>query len=406
MKSVDHGRDKVPVALQVAAAWSWRLLVVAVLLGAAVWVITPIQGIVIAIFLALLLNVLLTPLVGILRNRWHWNKSLAAAVGLLVGIFVVIGLLALALEQLIRSVPALIQQTAEGMSSLIEWFSDTWFGNQSGQTQTWLNTVQEEITNAAKDNGATIATEAIGFAASAVGILTSALVMLFVLFFLLRDGRTIWIWLIRMLPGDARNPINEAAIRGWVTLGGYVRTQVEVAAINAVGIGVGALVLRVPLALPIAVLVFLGSFIPIIGSFVAGTVAVFVALVNNGPTTAIIMLIVVLVVMQLEGHVLQPWLMSSAVSIHPVAVVLAVAVGTIVGGIPGALFAVPLVSFCNVVALYLHGHDTMPKLATLQYRPGGPPGSLDQQIKASYRIIPGWEVKEEVDFETGEEELD
>ncbi len=406
MKNIDRERDKVPTVLQIAAAWSLRLLIVGVLLAAVVWIAAPIREIVVAIFLALLLNVLLTPLVGVLRNRWHWNKSLAAGAGLLVGIFVVIGLLALALDQLIRSVPTLVQETAEGISSLIDWFGGTWLGSQSDQVQTWLDSMQDEIMNAAKDNGATIATEAVSFAASTVGVLAAALIMLFVLFFMLRDGRSIWIWFLRMLPSEARNPINEAAIRGWVTLGGYVRTQVQVAAINAIGIGLGALILRVPLAVPIAVLVFLGSFIPIIGSFVAGTVAVFVALVNNGPTTAIIMLIVVLVVMQLESHVLQPWLMSSAVSIHPVAVVLSVAVGTIVGGIPGALFAVPLVSFCNVVALYLHGHDTMPKIATLQNRPGGPPGSLEEQIKSSYRIIPGWEVKEEVDFEAGELEAD
>jgi len=406
VKNIDRERDKVPTVLQIAAAWSLRLLIVGVLLAAVVWIAAPIREIVVAIFLALLLNVLLTPLVGVLRNRWHWNKSLAAGAGLLVGIFVVIGLLALALDQLIRSVPTLVQETAEGISSLIDWFGGTWLGSQSDQVQTWLDSMQDEIMNAAKDNGATIATEAVSFAASTVGVLAAALIMLFVLFFMLRDGRSIWIWFLRMLPSEARNPINEAAIRGWVTLGGYVRTQVQVAAINAIGIGLGALILRVPLAVPIAVLVFLGSFIPIIGSFVAGTVAVFVALVNNGPTTAIIMLIVVLVVMQLESHVLQPWLMSSAVSIHPVAVVLSVAVGTIVGGIPGALFAVPLVSFCNVVALYLHGHDTMPKIATLQNRPGGPPGSLEEQIKSSYRIIPGWEVKEEVDFEAGELEAD
>ena len=194
-----------------------------------------------------------------------------------------------------------------------------------------------------------------------------------------------WIWFLRTLPQRWRDETNEAGIRGWVTLGWYIRTQLKVAAIDAAGIGLGALVLGVPGAVPITVLVFFFAFIPIIGAFTSGAVAVLLALVNNGLTSAIIMFFVVLIVQQLEGNVLHPWLMASAVSLHPVAVVLAVTGGGVVAGIAGAIFAVPLLAFLNVTIMYLHGHDMYPQLATDAKRPGGPPGTLEQQIAASYR---------------------
>jgi len=316
-----------------------------------------------------------------------------------VGVIVIAVIVWLALDQLIRKIPSLAEQTLQGIYALLDWIDESWVGSQFDQVSDLVTELQNDLLNAAKDNSAYLAGEALNFATSAVGLLLSALVVIFTLFFLLRDGRGIWIWVVRLLPTKARNPINEAAIRGFITLGGYVRTQMQVAAINAIGIGLGAVILKVPLAIPIALLVFLGSFIPIIGAFVSGAVAVFVALVNNGFTNAIIMLIVVIVVMQLESHVLQPWLMSHAVSIHPLAVVLSVTVGTVVAGIPGALFAVPLVSFVNVVVLYLHGHDTMPLVAEKDDRPGGPPGSLDSQVESSYRVIPGWEQKRLIDEE-------
>ena len=163
--------------------------------------------------------------------------------------------------------------------------------------------------------------------------------------------------------------MHQAGRRGLVTLGAYTRTQILVAAVDAVGIGLGAAILQVPLALPLAVLVFLGSFIPIVGAVVTGSVAILVALVSNGPASAIWMLAVVLLVQQIEGHVLQPFLMGHAVSLHPVAVLLSVAAGSFVAGIVGALFAVPIAATLNTVLLYLHGHDKFPQLGTDDHVP-------------------------------------
>lgn len=361
-----------------------------------VWLMAPIREIVVAVLLAGLLSVLLSPFVGMLRRKAHLGRTFSAVLGLLLGILIVGGLLSIAVNQLLRQLGNLAEDTVEGIETLITWINDGPLGSQSYRVEDLLGGLQDQILSLLRSNGSFLASEAWTIASSAVGLIAAGLIMLFCLFFFLRDGRSMWIWFVRMLPTSARVPAHEAGIRGWVTLGGYVRTQVQVAGIDALGIGIGAFALGLPLAVPITVLVFFGSFIPIFGAFISGSVAIFIALVNNGPTSAVIMFVIVLAVQQLEGHVLQPWMMSSAVSIHPVAVVLSVAVGTIVAGIPGALFAVPLVAFINVVMLYLHGHDSLPQLTLDENRPGGPPGSLHEQIEASYQRKGFVPVKDEV----------
>jgi predicted PurR-regulated permease PerM len=189
---------------------------------------------------------------------------------------------------------------------------------------------------------------------STVGhVATGAVLALFILLCTLADGGGIWRWVVRLFPRRARGDVDGAGRAGWATVVTYARTQLLVATIDAIGIGLGAFLLGVPLAIPIGVLVFLGAFVPFVGAIVTGTLAVFLALVYNGPWIALWMLVVVLGVQQLEGHVLQPLLMGSAVKVHPLAVVLVVAGGAMIAGIPGALFAVPLAAFVNVVAVYL-----------------------------------------------------
>ena len=187
---------------------------------------------------------------------------------------------------------------------------------------------------------------------------------MFTLLFFLKDGPVIWAWLVRLLPAPARSRAHEAGRRGAVTLAAFTRTQILVALIDAIGIGLGALILGIPLALPLAVLVFLASFIPFVGAVATGAIAVLVALVDQGVGTALIMLGVVLLVQQIEGNVLQPLLLGHAVSLHPVAVLLSVTAGSLSAGIVGALLAVPFVATLNTVVLYLHGRDKFPELGT------------------------------------------
>ncbi|HSU08200.1 MAG TPA: AI-2E family transporter, partial [Pseudonocardia sp.] len=177
--------------------------------------------------------------------------------------------------------------------------------------------------------------------------LTQTLLVLFTLIFFLYDGPRIWHFLLRAAPDRVQTRVDVAGRRGLAALVSYVRATAAVAVVDAVGIGIGLWIVGVPLVIPLATLVFLGAFIPIIGAVVAGGVAVMIALVAQGLVSALIVLGVVIAVMQLESHVLQPLLLGRAVKLHPLAVVLSIATGLLVGGIAGALLAVPLLAVLN-----------------------------------------------------------
>jgi predicted PurR-regulated permease PerM len=201
--------------------------------------------------------------------------------------------------------------------------------------------------------------------------------VMFILFFFLRDGKRIWDWIVGLAPRRARSPIRGAAERAWWTLGGYVRATVLVAFVDAIGIGTGVAILRVPLALPLAALVFLGAFIPVVGATVTGAVAVLVALVTVGPVKALIALGIVIAVQQLEGHVLQPLIMGRAVALHPLAVILSIASGVVIAGIIGGLVAVPILAVLNTAIRYLYQHPEGTPTADRE-PPGTEPADKDQ----------------------------
>ena len=188
---------------------------------------------------------------------------------------------------------------------------------------------------------------------TAADVATGVLLTLFTLLFFLMEGERIWLFVVGLFPKDAREAVNGAGRAGWKSLGAYVRVQILVAAIDAIGIGLGAAILGVPLAIPLGVLVFLGSFIPVIGALFSGAVAVLLALVALGPVQALIMLGIVLLVQQVESHILQPLIMGKAVSLHPLAVIFSVAGGSMIFGAVGALFAVPTLAVVNSVVRYL-----------------------------------------------------
>ena len=375
----------VPLTLRVAADWSWRMLVIAVAFAGIVFVISKIQIIVVPAAIAVLLAVLLEPLLRLLFIKLHFPRTLAATLTLLIGLGVVTAMISVATTQLASELPNLISRTKDGIDEGIQWLA-------TGPLQLDTNTVsdlwtqaQEQIQNYARKNASWLASNALGTMSAVASAFTGVLTALFCLFFFLKDGRKIWQWFLRLLPRSARNPLNEAAIRGWVTLGAYTRTQCLVAAIDAIGIGGGAFIIGVPLAIPLGMLVFLAAFVPILGAIISGMMAVAIALVDKGFTTAVVMVIIILVVQQLESNLLQPALMSNAVSLHPVAVLLAVAAGGASVGIIGAVFAVPLLAFINTTVLYLKGYDSFIRLNYQQDRPGGPPGLLDKELAESSR---------------------
>jgi predicted PurR-regulated permease PerM len=345
----------VPFGLRMAAAWSWRLIVVIAGFYVLLYAAAYIAVVVVPVIVALLLAALLQPgAAGLVRRGWP--RSLAASAMLLVGLAVVAGIITLVIERFNAGFSDLADQVSEGIGEVQSLIVRT-FPITRGQLEEAVAQLQENLV----DNQDTLASGALTTAATVGEVFTGIVLALFTLFFFLKDGRSIWLWLVGLFPADSRAYLDEAARRSWRTLISYVRATVVVAMVDAVGIGIGLAILGVPLVIPLAALVFLGAFVPIIGSFLAGSVAVLVALVSNGPITALIALAIVVTVMQLEGHVLQPLLLGRAVRVHPLAVVLAIAAGLLIGGIFGALIAVPAVACVNVAGTYLSRRHEGPR---------------------------------------------
>lgn len=338
----------IPSGFQLAAAYAWRFLVIAAAIGVGIWLVIQLKLLVIPLLIAILITALVWPaFAGMLRLRFP--RWLAIAITVLGTAAIVTGLLWLAIWQITREWSSVQTRTIEAIQQFRQYLIDgplhlteTQIDDLLAQAWTFIQQQAELLWSGALAIGTTVG-----------HVATGALLTIFILLTLLADGAGIWRWTTRLFPRAARPAVDGAGRAGWVTVANYARTQLLVATIDAIGIGLGAFLLGVPLAIPIAVLVFLGSFIPIVGAVVTGALAVFLALVYNGPWIALWMLVVVLGVQQLEGHVLQPLLMGSAVKVHPLAVVLVVAGGALIAGIPGALFAVPLAAFVNVVAVYL-----------------------------------------------------
>ncbi|MFD2028042.1 AI-2E family transporter [Promicromonospora aerolata] len=346
----------VPPAIRAAASWSWRMLLIGAFIAAALWLLTLLKTIVIPVAVALLLTIMLTPVRRLLNERLRLPRGLSAGLSLVGLILVVAGLITLAGQSIANGFADLTAQAISGFEELWAQLSSQ-FGLEEQ-----LNSYSQDILDQLEAQQGAIVSGALGAAATAGSVLVGALIALFCTFFFLHDPRGIWTWIVGLLPQSSRERVNQAGRRGAVTLAAYTRTQILVAAVDAVGIGIGAVFFVPSLALPISILVFVGSFVPVVGAIVTGAIAVVVVLVSNGWVAALIMLGVVLLVQQIESHALQPFLMGQAVSLHPVAVILAVAAGSYAAGIVGALFAVPLAAVLNTVILYLNGHDKFPEL--------------------------------------------
>jgi predicted PurR-regulated permease PerM len=365
----------VPRGLRVAAAWTWRLVLLALAGVGVLWVIAQLQVVVVPLLIATLLSALLSPLVSYLR-RAGLPRSLATLVVMVGGLAAVGGTLYLVINQFILGAPALGQKASDGINKIQAWTRN----GPLHLTQQQLNDLGKELTQWFTNHRETLTTGALSTAGTLTEILAGLFLVLFTTFFFLRDGRRISRFMISLLPDRAQGPLFGAADGAWSTLVSYVRATVLVAFIDAVGIGIAIGVLRVPLAFPLIALVFLGAFIPIVGATVSGAVAVLVALVTKDPVTALILLLAVIAVQQFEGHVLQPLIMGRAVAIHPLVVILAIAVGVVLGGIIGALVAVPTVAVLNTAIRHLAaarraeaaGTDPPPTPPTGPPEPGHP----------------------------------
>lgn len=344
----DRVARAVPVAVRIAGAWSWPLVGVLVLAGVAIYLVILLHIVVIPVLVAVLVTGLINPMKNwLIRHRWP--KGLAVVVTFLTLLVVVAGLITLVTLTVRSGLGDIQARTMSAYRSLLSFLSSSPLGISEAN-------VDDAITSATKwvqSNASTILSGALTGASTVGDIAVGLLLSLFLTLFFLIDGAGVWRWLTRLAPKRARAAVDGGGRAAWRSVGQYVRVQIVVALIDAVGIGLVALLLGLPFVVPIAVLVFLAAFIPFVGAIVTGGLAVLVALVYAGPVPAVVMLAGVIGVNQLESHVLQPLLMGTAVRLHPVAVVLVVSSGSIIGGIGGAVFAVPIAAAANSAVKYI-----------------------------------------------------
>jgi putative heme transporter len=353
----------VPRGLEIAAAWSWRVILVVILLWGIAWLVRYLSEVFIAVAVAILLTALMLPVANALKGgRWGLPRAAATAITVLGAVAAIVGALVVIGGQIAGQGAELSTNVVNGFNQLSDWLNNgpltEWLRNGPLHLNAaWLDssTWVSRITDFLQASGSTIAGYAAEFGAQVGHFLAGLALALFALFYFIYDGRGIFTFMLNFIPRASRERVDQAAVRGWRSLSSYVRATILVALFDSIGVLIVALILGVPVAPALAALVFLGAFVPIVGALVSGFVAVLVALVALGWVQALIMLGGVILVMQLEGHVLQPFLLGRAVKLHPLAVLISIAIGIIVGGIVGALMAVPLLAFTKSFVLSLAG---------------------------------------------------
>ncbi|MDM7891185.1 AI-2E family transporter [Curtobacterium caseinilyticum] len=334
--------EVVPTGMRIAGAWSWRILVVIGVVAVVIYLVTLFSEVLIPFLIGIVVAALLVPLSNWMQ-RHHVPKWIAVVVSLVGGLAAVTALIWLVVDQIAAAYPSLRDRTLSQYDTIREFV----LSSGLGISQSDLNDYLDQATDWLSSNSGSILSGVASAGSSLTHLLTGLFVVIFTVIFLLIDGKNVWRWTVRLFPKKARAAIDGAGVAGWTTLTSFIRVQIFVAFVDAVGIGIGAAALQLPLVIPIAVFVFLGAFIPVVGAIVTGFLAVFIALIFNGWVAALVMLGVILVVQQVEGHILQPLVMGSAVKVHPLAVVLGVTAASGLAGIAGAFFAVPLIATVN-----------------------------------------------------------
>jgi len=355
---ISNDDNSVPKGLKIAGAWSWRLIALFGAIAVFIFLFIQVKIAAIPFLIAILITALVTPLSNWLQ-RHRWPKGIAVVTSLVALVVVIGGLLFVAIQQIVRAFPDLKKRGFESFESLKTFLSGEPFNISAND----INNIGSSLVQAVQDNSGLITTGISSVGLTAAHVFAGVFLVIFAVIFMLLDGKNVWKWTTRLFPKEAQSTIDGAGKASWVTLTNFVKSQVAVAGVDAVGIGLGAFLLQIPLAIPIAAIVFLGSFVPVVGAVVTGSLAVIIALIFNGWVVALIMLGVVLLVQLLEGHILQPFLIGKAVKIHPLAIVFAVAIGSIIAGIPGALFAVPFVAVLNTMVGYIRGNQKAIALA-------------------------------------------
>ncbi|WP_372505776.1 AI-2E family transporter [Streptomyces malaysiensis] len=343
----ENGR--VHPGLRLATAYAWRLMVIGVAVYLAFSVLGQFELVAIAVFLALVATALLRPLADLLARAVP--RPLAVALAVFGTLFVALGLLALVGNAAAAEAGRLVGELRGGIGRIERWLEGPPFHVRRGVLSGAHQKVSDFVT---RHRGALIS-KALSSAGRVVEAGTAAFLALFCSVFFVHSGDRMWQWFREQLPERARSTWDRGARAAWSTFAGYTRGIIVVAASNAVLVGIALSVLRVPLALPLTLLVFFATFVPLIGSPIALAVATVVALAGRGPAIAAVVLLLIVAVGQFEGHVLHPLVMSWAVRLHPVVVAISVIAGSIVAGVIGAVVAVPMVSVAWSVTRALRG---------------------------------------------------
>ncbi|MQA78816.1 MAG: AI-2E family transporter [Streptosporangiales bacterium] len=333
---------RAPWALRVMSDWAWRLIVVIAFVGVVMWLLYHVKVVAIAFVIGLLVTALLYPFVAAL-NRHGVPRLLSTTIVFVLGLAVLAGLGVFVGTQVNSNAAALTQQVKDVVEQTETWLAEGPLRIDADQ----VNQLTSQLGDAINENRNRIATGAVAGLGTTVELVGGIALAAFCTFFLLLDGNGMWSWFTKRLPSASRARMNEAGEVAWRTIGHYVRGTIVIALTDAVAVTVTLLVAGVPLAVPVGVLVFLGAFVPLLGLAITGTLAVGLTLVSQGPIVAVIVLGVILLAVQAEGHVLQPIVMSRAVRVHPLAVLLSVTAGSLIAGIFGAVIAVPLVAVVN-----------------------------------------------------------
>jgi predicted PurR-regulated permease PerM len=348
------------------AAWAWRLLVILAALVAFLWIVERLEIIVVPVLLALMFSALLVPVVDWLAHHGA-PRGGAVALVMVSGFAILGGILTFVVSEFVIGLPDLVKQVTRSIESTRKWLIEGPL-HLSGQQ---ITSAGNAAIQALQRNQEKLTSGALATAETITEIVTAALLMVFALIFFLYDGRAIWKYVTTVFPSAVRDRVRAAGAAGYGSLTGYVRATFLVALVDAAGVGAGLAIMSVPLALPLASLVFLGAFVPLVGAVVSGFLAVVVALLAKGFVYALIALGVIIGVNQLETHILQPLVMGRAVSIHPLAVVLAISSGGVLAGIVGALLAVPTAAFLNIALRVLLASAPSAEAAELENEPAG-----------------------------------
>jgi predicted PurR-regulated permease PerM len=357
----DTDQESVTPRVRRAAAWSWRLLVI---LAAAfvIWTLLERLGVVVVpIALALILTSLLLPAVDAL-DRYGAARGGAVAFVLLLGLTILVGIMSFVVNQFVDGAPLLADEVTRSIEGTRDWLVSGPLHLSGDQ----LKQAGDSVIDAIRTHQSQLTSGALSTAGTIAEILTGALLTLFIVIFLLLGGRGIWQFVTKAVPRTQRSRVREAGAAGFHSLAGYARATSLVALVDAVAIGSGLAIMGIPLALPLASLIFVGAFVPVVGAVITGFLAVIVALLTKGLVYALITFALIIAVMQLEAHVLQPLVMGRAVSIHPLAVVLGITTGGVLAGIIGALLAVPAIAFLNSFVRVLVAEDPGEEGAALE----------------------------------------